>query len=77
MKEYKYAPRPELVGSVETGYAYKAGTVKEGSIGELSSFFNDKGAAIQADYKATKAKASGLTSEEAKKVAGLSGWKKR
>jgi len=69
MKEYKYAPRPVLEGNAETGYSYKAGTVQAGSTGELSSYFKDKGAMIQAEYAEDRAKASGLSSAEAKKVA--------
>jgi len=69
MKEYKYAPRPELVGSAETGYAFKAGTVQAGSQGELSSYFKQKGATIQASYAEDKARAAGLSKEEAAKVA--------
>ena len=41
MKEYKYAPRPELEYGLKPdgtmGYIYKEGTVKAGSQGELSS----------------------------------------
>ena len=69
MKEYKYAPRPELVGSAETGYSFKAGTVKAGSQGELASYFTDKGANIQADYKKQMALAKGLSAAEAAKEA--------
>ena len=66
MKEYKYAPRPELVGNAKDGYAYKAGTVQAGSTGELASYFTDKGADIQADYKLRRAKEMGLSDAEAK-----------
>lgn len=69
MKEYKLAPRPELIGNAETGYTYNKATVKEGSQGELSSYFKDKGAKIQADYKADQARATGTSSAEAKKLA--------
>ncbi|KAL1528938.1 hypothetical protein AB1Y20_010260 [Prymnesium parvum] len=69
MREYKYAPRPELVGSLETGYTYKEGTVKAGSTGELASYFTEKGATIQAEYAGEKARARGLSAEEAKKAA--------
>jgi hypothetical protein len=69
MKEYKYAPRPELVGSAETGYSYKEGTVKAGSTGELSSYFSDKGAVLQSKYAEDKARANGMSALEAKKVA--------
>ncbi|KAL3914252.1 MAG: hypothetical protein SGPRY_007687 [Prymnesium sp.] len=69
MKEYKYAPRPVLEGSLETGYSFKEGTVKAGSTGELASYFNEKGATIQAEYAAEKARAVGKSSEEAKKAA--------
>lgn len=69
MKEYKFAPRPELEGDAVTGYSYKPGTVKEGSIGELSGYFKEKGATIQAEYTEGRAKAVGLTTEEAKKLA--------
>jgi len=68
MKEYKYAPRPELVGNAETGYSFKEGTVKAGSTGELASYFTEKGAKVQAEYKADVAKANGMTSAQAKKV---------
>ena len=41
MKEYKYAPRPELEYGLKPdgtmGYIYKEGTVKAGSQGELAS----------------------------------------
>ena len=41
MKEYKYAPRPELEYGLKPdgtmGYIYKEGTVKPGSQGELAS----------------------------------------
>ena len=37
MKEYKFAPRPELEYVEGKGYIYKEGTVKAGSQGELSS----------------------------------------
>mmetsp|Transcript_69180 Transcript_69180/g.114997 ORF Transcript_69180/g.114997 Transcript_69180/m.114997 type:complete len:187 (+) Transcript_69180:57-617(+) len=69
MKEYKFAPRPELEGDAITGYSYKPGTVKEGSIGELSGYFKEKGATIQAEYTEGRAKAVGLSTEEAKKLA--------
>jgi len=69
MKEYKYAPRPELVGDAKSGYAYKDGTVKAGSQGELASYFTDKGADIQADYKKRRAKELGLSEAEAAKQA--------
>jgi len=69
MKEYKYAPRPVLEGNAETGYSYKAGTIQAGSTGELSSYFKDKGAVIQAEYAEDRAKASGMSSAEAKKLA--------
>ena len=69
MREYKYAPRPELVGNAETGYSYKEGTVKEGSTGELSGYFKEKGATIQAEYAAERAKAVGKSSAEADRVA--------
>lgn len=69
MKEYKTAPRPELLGNAETGYSYKAGTVKAGSQGELASYFNDKGAKIQADYAKDQARNSGKSSAEADRVA--------
>jgi len=68
MREYKYAPRPELIGNAKDGYSFKEGTVTAGSQGELASYFTEKGAKIQATYQADKAKASGLTSEQAKKV---------
>ena len=42
IKEYKTAPRPELVGSMETGYSFKEGTVKAGSTGQLSDYFYEK-----------------------------------
>ena len=32
------------------GLLYKAGTVKDGSTGELASYFKDKGAKVQAAY---------------------------
>ena len=69
MKEYKYAPRPELVGNAETGYSYKAGTVQAGSTGELSSYFTEKGAKIQSQYAADQARATGASAAEAKKAA--------
>ena len=69
MKEYKLAPRPELVGNSQTGYTFKEGTVKAGSSGELAGYFTEKGATIQANYKADRARATGATSEEAKRVA--------
>ena len=69
MKEYKYAPRPELVGNAQTGYSFKDGTTGGASQGELSSYFKDKGAKIQADFNADKARASGASEIEAKKLA--------
>jgi len=69
MKEYKFAPRPELEGSLETGYSYKAGTVKEGSTGELASYFKDKGDKVQATYSAEQARAKGASAEQAKQMA--------
>lgn len=69
MKEYKTAPRPELIGNAETGYSYKAGTVKDGSTGELASYFKDKGAKVQAEYSAEKARATGASAAEAKRLA--------
>ena len=69
MKEYKYAPRPELVGNAKDGYTYKEGTIKEGSQGELASYFTDKGAKIQASYAADKARAKGATAADAAKLA--------
>ena len=69
MKEYKFAPRPELVGNAETGYSYKAGTVKEGSTGELASYFKDKGDKVQAQYTAEQARAKGASAVEAQRMA--------
>jgi len=69
MKEYKYAPRPELVGNAETGYSYKQGTVQAGSTGELSAYFTDKGSKIQAEYKADKARAAGASKADAARLA--------
>lgn len=69
MKEYKYAPRPELVGNAETGYKFKEGTVKEGSTGELASYFTDKGSNIQAEYAKRRALETGLSQAEAAKKA--------
>lgn len=69
MKEYKYAPRPELEGDAESGYSFKEGTTGAGSQGELASYFTDKGAKIQAEYKADQARASGASAEEAKRLA--------
>merc|ERR1719353_2711162 len=68
MKEYKFAPRPELI-EVDGKYQYKEGTVKEGSIGELSGYFNEKGAQIQANYAKDLAKSTGKTSAEAERIA--------
>lgn len=69
MKEYKFAPRPELVGNAETGYKFKEGTVKEGSTGELASYFTQKGAKIQANYAKDIARNSGKSSAEAERQA--------
>jgi len=69
MKEYKFAPRPVLEGNAASGYSYKEGTVGAGSQGELASYFKDKGAKIQAEYKAENARATGATAAEAKKMA--------
>lgn len=69
MKEYKFAPRPELVGDASTGYSFKEGTVKAGSTGELAGYFKDKGADIQAEYKAEKARATGATAADARRIA--------
>lgn len=69
MKEYKFAPRPELQGDAKTGYTYKEGTVGAGSQGELAGYFKDKGAKIQADFQADKARATGMSASEAKKLA--------
>ena len=69
MKEYKTAPRPELIGNSKDGYSFKEGTIKAGSSGELAGYFTEKGATIQANYKADRARATGATSEEAKRVA--------
>ena len=69
MKEYKFAPRPELVGNAETGYSYKSGTVKDGSTGEMASYFKDKGAKIQGEYQADRARATGATADQAAKLA--------
>ena len=76
-QEYKFAPRPELVGNAETGYSFKAGTVKEGSTGELAGYFTTKGEKIQTDYKQEKCKAGQTKACQAldgsKKAAGSSG----
>ena len=69
MKEYKLAPRPELVGNAETGYKYKEGTVKAGSTGELASYFTEKGAKIQADYAKDQARNAGKSQAEADRLA--------
>ena len=69
MKEYKTAPRPELVGNAQTGYTYKADTVKAGSQGELASYFKEKGSVIQAEYASEKARATGATKADAAKLA--------
>ena len=69
MKEYKTAPRPELVGNAETGYSYKADTVKAGSTGELATYFKDKGDKVQATYAAENARAKGASSADAQKMA--------
>lgn len=69
MKEYKFAPRPELEGNAKDGYAFKAGTVGEGSQGELASYFKDKGAGIQAKYAADQARSTGMSSKDAAKMA--------
>ena len=93
MKEYKFAPRPELEYVEGKGYIYKEGTVKAGSQGELASCaqdrafehvarrrrlthalashpdFNDKGATLQAQYQADRAKATGASSAKAKEIA--------
>lgn len=69
MKEYKYAPRPELIGNAETGYSFKEGTVKAGSTGELASYFTEKGATVQAKYAADKARATGASTAEAERIA--------
>ena len=69
MKEYKFAPRPELERAADGSYKFKEGTVKAGSQGELASYFNEKGATIQANYKAEQALARGQTKAEAAKVA--------
>ena len=68
IKEYKYAPRPELTGSAETGYTFKEGTVSAGSNGELAGYFSKKGEVLRAEYKAEKARATGATSLEADKI---------
>lgn len=65
MKEYKYAPRPEL----NDDFTFKEGTVKAGSTGELSGYFKEKGASLQAQRLEDKAIAQGKTAEEAKKEA--------
>ena len=69
MKEYKLAPRPELVGSAETGYSYKADTIKSGSTGELASYFKDKGDKVQAQYTAEKARSTGASADEVRRLA--------
>tara|TARA_B110001452_G_scaffold69251_1_gene55870 strand:- start:294 stop:833 length:540 start_codon:yes stop_codon:yes gene_type:complete len=69
MKEYKFAPRPELEKTADGSYKFKEGTVKAGSQGELSSYFNQKGASIQAQYQAERALASGQSKAEAQRVA--------
>ena len=69
MKEYKYAPRPELLGNAETGYSYKAGTIQAGSTGELSSYFKEKGTTIQSQYAEDKARAAGKSPTEARRAA--------
>ena len=68
MKEYKLAPRPELVGDATTGYKFKEGTVKDGSTGELASYFKDKGSQVQAKYSAEKARATGASADQARKL---------
>ena len=46
-----------MVGDGAGGYAFKEGTVKAGSTGELAGYFTVKGEKIQADYKQEKCKA--------------------
>merc|ERR1719401_244012 len=73
MKEYKYAPRPELEYGLKPdgtmGYIYKEGTVKAGSQGELASFFTEKGAELKAERAADLAKGSGASSAKAREIA--------
>ena len=47
MKEYKFAPRPELEGNAETGYKFKEGTIGSGSQGEVASYFKEKGSSAE------------------------------
>ena len=59
MKEYKYAPRPVIEGSLETGYKYDKSTLKSGSTGELADYYRQKGAKINAEYFEEQARAQG------------------
>ena len=68
MKEYKYAPRPVIEGSLETGYKYDKSTLKAGSTGELADYYRQKGAKINAEYFEEQARAQGRSAAEAKKV---------
>ena len=73
MKQYKFAPRPELEYGKKPdgtmGYVFVEGTVKPGSQGELASFFNEKGATLKAERVADVAKGSGASSAQAKNIA--------
>ena len=68
MKEYKYAPRPVIEGSLETGYKYDKSTLKAGSTGELADYYRQKGAKINAEYFEEQARAQGRSAAEAKKI---------
>ena len=67
MKEYKFAPR-QAGRAADGSYKFRR-VLKAGSQGELASYFNEKGATIQANYKAEQALARGQTKAEAAKVA--------
>ena len=68
MKEYKYAPRPVIEGSLETGYKYDKSTLKAGSTDELADYYRQKGAKINAEYFEEQARAQGRSAAEAKKI---------
>jgi hypothetical protein len=67
IKEYKFAPRPEIQGSAETGYTF-VGDYTAGTNGEMASYFTKKGEKLRAEYRTEKEIANGkLTKSEAQK----------
>lgn len=63
MKEYKFAPRPEL----NDDFTFKESTLKAGSTGELADYYKQKGAVLQAQFVEDKVRATGMTKEQAEK----------